>query len=127
MPTRFSNSSGSATSSLGLYVTEQRYGFTGHTGGRAYASIGMRLDGVSGPFNSAAYARGVVVHGAPYVTASGSGRSEGCPAMEPARARRLIPMLAEGSLVFLYSPNDRGWIENDPWATASLAEEPVAP
>jgi hypothetical protein len=55
------------------------------------------------------------VHGAPYVTPAGSGRSEGCPAMEPARARRLLPMLAHGAVVFQYSPNDGDWLRNDPW------------
>ncbi len=115
VPTRFSNQSGSATSSLGLFVAAERYDFTGTAGDRHYASPGMRLDGVSGEFNSAARARGVVTHGAPYVTAWGSGRSEGCPAMEPARARRLIPLLSDGSLVFLFSPRDTTWLHGDPW------------
>jgi hypothetical protein len=118
VPTRFSNRPGAATTSLGLYVTQETYGFSGHTGGRLYTSVGLRLQGVSGEFNSAARARGVVVHGAPYVTASGSGRSEGCPAMEQSRARKLIPMIANGGLVFLYSPNDAQWLDQDRWATA---------
>lgn len=116
VPTRFSNGSGSASTSLGLFVTQERYSFTGKTGGRRYGSVGMRLDGVSGFFNDGARARGVVVHGAPYVTPAGSGRSEGCPAMQPTRAERLIPKLAEGSLVFLFSPRDKTWEEQDPWA-----------
>lgn len=118
VPTRFSNSSGAATSSLGLYLTQESYGFTGHAGGRLYNSIGLRLDGLSGRFNDAARARGVVMHGAPYVTAAGSGRSQGCPAVDPSRARRLIPLLANGSLVFLYSPLDTDWVRQDPWANA---------
>jgi hypothetical protein len=116
VPMHFSNGSGSYASSLGLFVTGQTYGFTGHSGGSTYSSIGLRLNGVSGRFNSDAFARGVVVHGAPYVTPSGSGRSEGCPAMEPSRARRLIPMIADGALVFLFSPNDATWMHADPWA-----------
>jgi hypothetical protein len=119
VPTRFSNRSGAATTSLGLFVTQETYGFSGHTGGRLYTSIGLRLQGVSGDFNDAARSRGVVVHGAPYVTAWGSGRSEGCPAMEQSRARKLIPMIANGGLVFLYSPNDARWSSQDPWATAA--------
>ena len=43
--------------------------------------------GVSSGFNDNALGRGVVAHGAPYVTPSRAGRSEGCPAMEPSRAR----------------------------------------
>src|SRR4051812_48611101 len=40
VPTRFSNGSGSAMTSLGLYVTKALYAFTGHTGGKGYSSIG---------------------------------------------------------------------------------------
>jgi hypothetical protein len=51
------------------------------------------------------------------VTASGSGRSEGCPAMEQDRAKRLLPKLAEGGMVFLFAPDDR-WLSRDRWVTA---------
>jgi len=118
VPMHFSNASRSDASSLGLFVAVQEYGFTGHTHGRAYSSTGLRIDGVSGRFNDQAYARRVVVHGAPYVTPARAGLSEGCPAMEVARARRLIPMLANGGMVFLYSPNDPTWLRHDPWANA---------
>lgn len=118
VPVRFSNTPGSAATSLGLYVTQETYSFTGHAGGGTYSSIGLRLAGVSGRFNSTARDRGVVVHGAPYVTSSGSGRSEGCPAMEQYRAQRLLPKLANGALVFLFSPNDVNWMREDPWAAS---------
>jgi len=116
VPTKFSNASNSYMTSLGLYVTQGTYAFTGHSGGSLYSSIGLRLNGVSGRFNDRALARGVVVHGAPYVTSSGSGRSLGCPAMEQDRAHRLIPKIANGGLVFLFSPNDAQWMNSDPWA-----------
>ncbi len=119
VPTRFSNRPGSASTSLGLYVTQETYAFTGHSGGVRYSSIGLRMAGVSGRFNSTARERGVVIHGAPYVTPSGSGRSEGCPAMEQARAQRLIPRIANGALVFLFSPNDASWMRQDPWAAGA--------
>lgn len=115
VPTRFSNRSGGAATSLGLYVTGETYGFSGHASGRLYHSVGMRLDGMSGKFNGAARARGVVMHGAPYVTSARAGKSEGCPAVDQARAHRLIPMLANGSVVFLYSPRDATWLAQDPW------------
>ena len=118
VPTRFSNSSGSAATSLGLYVTQALYNFTGHTAGHAYSSIGLKLEGVSTGFNDKANARGVVAHGAPYVTPTRAGRSEGCPAMEPARAQRLLPKLAEGSVVFLFAPNAQ-WMAGDPWLAAA--------
>ena len=114
VPTVFSNRSGSAATSLGLYLADDVYGFTGHSGGNAYASIGLRLTGLSTGYNDNAFARRVVAHGAPYVTATKAGRSEGCPAMEPARAERLLPKLANGGLVFLFAPRD-DWMASDPW------------
>jgi len=117
VPTRFSNAVGSAATSLGLYLTEATYRFRGNSGGRRYSSIGLRLVGVSDGFNDNAFARRVVAHGAPYVTPAKAGRSEGCPAMEQSRARKLLPKLANGGLVFLYAP-DSTWLTRDPWISA---------
>ncbi len=117
VPVRFSNRQGSNSTSLGLYLAQETYGFSGKAGGRRYTSVGLRMKGLSGRFNSAARARGVVAHGAPYVTAARAGRSEGCPAMEQARARNLLPRIANGGLVFRFSPLDERWMESDPWAT----------
>lgn len=114
IPTHFANSSGSNATSLGLYVAKALYRFTGHSGGHVYHATGMRLDGVSEGFNDRAFARGVVAHGAPYVTPTRAGRSEGCPAMEPARAARLLPKLANGGLVFLFAPDSK-WLANGEW------------
>lgn len=116
IPTRFSNAFGAATTSLGLYVAQELYQFSGHAGGQLYHSTGLRLAGVSTGFNDNARARGVVAHGAPYVTATRAGRSEGCPALEPARAAELLPKLANGGLVFLFAP-DNNWMTRDPWVT----------
>lgn len=120
VPTRFSNASGSNATSLGLYVAQSTYDFHGRAAGRSYSSIGLRLMGVSNGFNDNALARGVVAHGAPYVTPARAGRSEGCPAMEPSRAERLLPKLAGGGMVFLFAP-DTDWMARDPWL-ASHAE-----
>ena len=105
IPTRFSNGFGSAMTSLGLYVAQELYRFTGHTAGSAYSSVGLRLQGVTPGYNDNARARGVVAHGAPYVSSSKAGRSEGCPAMEQSRAQRVLPELANGGMVYLFSPN----------------------
>jgi hypothetical protein len=83
-----------------------------------YSSVGLRLKGVSGNFNSNALARGVVAHGAPYVTPTRAGRSEGCPAMEQDRAQHLLPALADGGMVFLFAPDEK-WMSDDPWVVAS--------
>jgi hypothetical protein len=118
VPSTFSNANGSAATSLGLYVAEELYAFSGKAGGRTYTSVGMRMTGVSASYNDKARARGVVAHGAPYVTESGAGRSEGCPAVDQSRARRLLPMLSNGALVFLFAPESE-WLAGDPWVTAS--------
>lgn len=119
VPTRFSNIKDSATSSLGLYLAEETYAFSGKSAGQRYHSIGLRLRGLSGSFNSAARARGIVVHGAPYVTPAQAGRSEGCPAMEESRAQRLIPKISNGGLLFLFSPHDPSWMRQDPWSRST--------
>ena len=118
VPTRFSNRPGSAATSLGLYVAQELYSFHGKAGGRSYGSVGLRLQGVSEGYNDNARARRVVAHGAPYVTPKGAGRSEGCPAMEPTRAKRLLPELANGGMVFLFAPDEQ-WMNTDRWVTAS--------
>ncbi|MFN2604515.1 MAG: murein L,D-transpeptidase catalytic domain-containing protein [Gemmatimonadaceae bacterium] len=110
-----------AATSLGLYVAESIYQFTGHTAGQAYSATGLRLKGVSVGFNDNALARGVVAHGAPYVTPTRAGRSEGCPAMEQSRASRVLPELANGGMVFLFAP-DQQWMTADPWVASSSAE-----
>jgi hypothetical protein len=114
IPTRFSNKLGSAATSLGLYLAKATYAFQGKSGGHPYRSIGMRLMGVSSGFNDNAFVRRVVAHGAPYVTADKAGRSEGCPAMEPSRASRLLPELSDGGMVFLFAP-DQKWMTADQW------------
>ena len=119
VPTRFSNASGSNATSLGLYVAKATYDFHGHTAGQSYSSVGLRLQGVSSGFNDNALGRGVVAHGAPYVTSSRAGRSEGCPAMEPLRAQHLLPKLADGGMVFLFAP-DENWMSRDPWLTSAF-------
>ena len=118
-PVYFSNRHGSYATSLGLFLAQETYPFVGKDSGRPYRSIGMRLTGLSGVFNNTARARGVVVHGAPYVTSLRAGRSQGCPALEQWRAYRLIPEIANGSLVFLFSPRDRGWLMGDPWTAGN--------
>ena len=120
VPTKFSNASGSNATSLGLYVAKSIYDFSGKSAGKRYSSLGLRLMGVSTGFNDQALARGVVAHGAPYVTSSKAGRSEGCPAMEPARAERLLPKLADGGMVFLFAP-DQTWLSRDPWLSSGAS------
>jgi hypothetical protein len=118
VPTRFSNANGSNATSLGLYLAQETYDFRGKTAGRSYKSVGLRLQGLSRGWNDKARDRGVVAHGAPYVTPAKAGQSEGCPAIEPGRAERLLPKLANGGMVFLFAP-DENWMSSDPWVAAS--------
>jgi hypothetical protein len=118
VPTFFSNASNSYATSLGLYVAQSTYDFHGHMGRSGYSSVGLRLEGVSSGFNDNALARRVVAHGAPYVTSTKAGRSLGCPAMEPERAQRLLPKLADGGMVFLFAP-DNDWLSKDQWIAAA--------
>jgi hypothetical protein len=60
--------------------------------------------------NDNAFERGIVVHGAPYVSdafvnAQGySGRSQGCPAVPVQTSKPLINTIKNGSCMFIYHP-----------------------
>jgi hypothetical protein len=99
----FSNALNSEKSSLGFYITSQTY--TGKHG------LSLRISGLDEGFNSNAEARGVVVHGAPYVNAgrvnSGyMGRSQGCPALPQNEYAKVINLIKGGSVMFIYHPSE---------------------
>ena len=97
---RFSNSMGSLETSLGAFVTADRY--EGKNG------LSLRLEGLNPGLNDKALERGIVVHGAWYVgddiiRKSGRlGRSEGCPALSPAVAPTIIAMIEGGSVLYAH-------------------------
>jgi hypothetical protein len=35
--------------------------------------------------------------------------------MDPKRAKKLIPTIGNGGMVFLFSPVDKAWLKSDPW------------
>lgn len=100
---RFSNRPNSYESSLGTFVTADTY--EGKNG------LSLRLDGLNAGLNDRAMERGIVMHGAWYVSEAmvrqqgRLGRSEGCPALSPAVAPRIIDMIRGGSVVFAYYPS----------------------
>ena len=100
---RFSNRPGSFESSLGTFVTGESY-----SGKNGYS---LRLRGLDRGLNDNAEARAIVMHGAWYATRAfvakvgRLGRSEGCPALDPAVARRVIDRIKGGSVVFAYFPD----------------------
>jgi len=101
--TRFSNQPNSEASSLGFYVTKSTY--TGKHG------LSLRISGQEEGFNDNAEARGVVVHGAPYVSpnrvnSSYMGRSQGCPALPENEYQDVINIIKGGSVLFVYHPDE---------------------
>jgi len=102
---RFSNNEGSHQSSIGFYVTGTTY--TGKHGNSMY------LHGMDEGYNSAAYKRAIVVHGAGYVSndfIAGTGRlgrSWGCPAVSTDVSERLIDLTKDGTCLFIYYPEQK--------------------
>jgi hypothetical protein len=106
--TYFSNEPDSLASSIGLYSTRESY-----VGRNGYS---LRMDGLEPGFNDKAFDRGVVIHGADYVSNDFArvngriGRSHGCPAVPTAMARPVIDTLKDGQLLFIYYP-DPQWLK----------------
>jgi hypothetical protein len=96
----FSNRPGSLQSSLGAFLTGSVY--------RGRHGLSLRLRGLDPGVNDRAEARAIVMHGAPYVSAETAaqlgrlGRSQGCPALSPAAAPRVIQLIRDGTIVFAY-------------------------
>ena len=99
--TKFSNRDDSHETSLGLYrvgakITSPKHG------------PALLLDGLDKGVNDKALAREVIMHGAEYVSAAfialhgRLGRSWGCPAVPPRDMARIIELLADGGLLYVY-------------------------
>jgi hypothetical protein len=99
----FSNRAGSFQSSLGTFMTGTVY--------RGLHGISLRLRGLDPGVNDRAEARAIVIHGAPYVDPTmiarlgRLGRSQGCPALSPAAASRVIRLIRDGTILFAYHPS----------------------
>lgn len=93
---KFSNTANSKMSSLGFYQAAETY-----IGKHGYS---MRLDGLSST-NSNARSRAIVIHPADYVDEDGSwtGRSWGCPAIDPELSSRIIDYIKEGSIIYAWT------------------------
>jgi hypothetical protein len=99
----FSNKTSSYKSSLGFYVTGEAYsGSTGYS---------MKLQGMEKGLNDRAMRRGIVMHGADYVsedyinTQGYIGRSWGCPAIALDFCHPIIDMVKEGTCLYIYHPS----------------------
>jgi hypothetical protein len=109
---RFSNHSGSKMTSLGFYVTAETY--EGEHG------LSLHLQGMDAHFNDAAYKRGIVVHGADYVSdkhIAGNdylGRSWGCPAVPGNLSQQIIATIKDNTCLFIYYP-DKNYLNRSTW------------
>ena len=99
----FANKLNSFKSSLGFYTTAEIY--NGNHG------LSMRLKGLEKGINDGAESRGIVMHGAAYVSTSfikncgRLGRSQGCPAVPEELCQPIINYIKDGSCVYMYYPD----------------------
>jgi len=106
----FSNAPNSNQSSLGFYVTGQKY--IGKHG------VSLKLHGVKKGINDLAESRAIVMHGADYVSETyikkygRLGRSFGCPAVPMGLHEQLIPILAGGTCLFIFYPDAEYLVES---------------
>lgn len=119
--TIFSNTNNSHQSSLGFYVTGSTYmGAHGNS---------LRLHGMDNGYNTAAFDRGIVMHGAAYVSKNYAqannrlGRSWGCPAVSDKLAPQLISMIKEGTCLFIYYPQKQ-YLKTSYWVNKRIENLP---
>lgn len=99
----FSNQQSSHKSSPGFYLTRETY--------QGKHGLSLRLEGLEAGINDHAYERGIVVHGADYVSESLAnargfiGRSHGCPAVPDQLSRPIINTIKEGTCLFIFHPS----------------------
>ena len=97
---KFSNRPNSYQSSLGFYCTGKTY-----TGKHGYS---LRLIGLEKGINDKAYERAIVIHPADYASTTfiekhgRLGRSFGCPALPPDVSKKVIDLIKDESLLFIY-------------------------
>jgi hypothetical protein len=119
--TKFSNIHESHQSSLGFYTTAETY-----VGDNGYS---LKLHGIDGEWNNNAFDRGVVIHGAEYVSTSFArdnnrlGRSHGCPALPMETASQIISKIQNGSVLFIYH-NTKKYLKNSYWLNNKISHLP---
>lgn len=103
--TSFSNKINSLQSSVGFFLTGDPY--------QGKHKFSLKLNGLEAGYNTNAFVRGVVIHGADYVNqdlvSAGQriGRSYGCPAVPTAANEQLIDLIKGGSCLFIHHPDKR--------------------
>jgi len=118
---KFSNNFDSHQSSVGFYVTGETY--MGEHGNS------LRLNGMDFGFNHNALDRGIVVHGADYVSnkfIKGNerlGRSWGCPAVSTQLAQPIINTIKGGTCLFVYYP-EKNYLKSGYWLNKKIEAVP---
>ncbi len=101
--TSFSNKQNSFQSSLGFYITANTY--------EGSHGLSLRLKGIENGINDIAEDRGIVVHGASYVSKNfinqfgRLGRSQGCPAVSEELCMPIINTIKGGSCFYMFYPD----------------------
>jgi len=102
---KFSNTINSNQSSLGFFKTaETYYGKNGFS---------LKLDGLEKGINDQARTRGIVIHTAYYAEElfikkyGRLGRSFGCPTLPSENYNKIIELIKDGTLLFIYFPEER--------------------
>jgi len=114
--TTFSNKENSHQSSIGFYLTGDTY--------QGQHGLSLYLHGMDENYNSAAYQRAIVLHGAHYVSESfiqqnkRLGRSWGCPAVSNELAPEIINLIKGGTCLFSFYQNEKYlstsmWLNNN--------------
>jgi len=118
----FSNESNTHKTSLGFYVTGETY--DGEHG------TSLRLTGMDEGYNDAAMDRGIVVHGADYVSdkfIKGEdhrlGRSWGCPAVSSKLSLPIINTIKDSTCLFIYYP-EHNYLKTSYWLNKRVAKLP---
>lgn len=98
----FSNELNSNSTSLGFYITGETY--------KGKFGRALRLDGQELGINNRARERGVVMHGADYVSkaiaeAGRLGRSLGCPALAWDNKDKIIDAIMDNTVMFINGPD----------------------
>lgn len=102
MATSFSNQPESLKSSLGFFKVGQPIATLKH-------GMSLVLDGLEKGKNDNARAREIIMHGATYVSEKFvqqygyTGKSFGCPALPQDVMKDMLPLLANGSLLYIYT------------------------
>jgi hypothetical protein len=99
----FANLPQSYKSSLGFYLTGDTY--------NGAHGLSLRLKGFETGINDCAEKRGIVIHGAPYVSSSfieqygRLGRSQGCPAVPEELCTPIVNVIKDGTCFFIFYPD----------------------